>query len=80
LKRSMKKPKTMRIFKTKQSSITMKIQKKMKKLQTLRTKLMMMVHPKLIKETIQTSMKLAKMKINQTAQCLMETISKSNLR
>lgn len=41
---------------------------------------MMMVHPKLIKETIQTSIKLAKMKINQTAQCLMETISKSNLR
>lgn len=38
MKRSMKKPKTMRIFKTKQSSITMKIQKKMKKLQTLRTK------------------------------------------
>ena len=38
MKRSMKKPKTMRIFKTKQSSITMKIQKKIKKLQTLRTK------------------------------------------
>ena len=38
MKRSMKKPKTMRIFKTIQSSLTMKIQKEMKKIQTLRIK------------------------------------------